>query len=158
MKKVLFFFCCLPFWVFSQDFTQHIFAVQGGFDQTDNMSVSWTIGENFTETIYAPKQIITQGFQQSFLKIKPVFTAQGESLNVNIFPNPTSGVLQIDTHDEENLLQVEIFDANGKILYRHDDFRDKSELDFSDYASGLYLLRISDLSNSRFSLFNIIKH
>lgn len=55
---------------------------------------------------------------------------------VKIFPNPTSGALQIESSAED--LSIYIFDALGKIVLRTTEQR----IDISNLASGSYFMRI----------------
>jgi len=46
--------------------SQQVVATAGGYFETDNMSLSWTLGETVTETFAADNFILTQGFQQPY--------------------------------------------------------------------------------------------
>ncbi len=158
MKKILILLLLSPLWAFSQNFDQHIFSVQGDFSESETMTLSWTIGENFTETAYIPNQVITQGFQQSFLKVRKIDIPETESLNVEIFPNPTSGILQMNVRDEKNPVRIEIVDVSGKLIFQNDNYELKNAIDLSNYSAGIYFIRITDFSKTKYSVYDIIKH
>lgn len=157
MKRSTLFFLLFPIAIYGQNFEQHIFSTQGDYNQSDQLSLSWTIGENFTETIYLSKQILTQGFQQPVLKISQIERPGEESLNVDLFPNPTAGSLRMKVHDVIDPLQIEIIDASGKLLSKANHNEPNGDIDLSQFPSGIYFIRITDLNTSKFSLFDIIK-
>jgi len=62
------------------------------------------------------------------------------SQEVSVYPNPASSRLYI-AHTWESIDIVEIVDMGGRLVFRQKDFTDAS-IDISDFASGMYLLRI----------------
>ena len=61
---------------------------------------------------------------------------------VQVYPNPSSGSWYLDVSD--NLLgsEVDVYDDNGRIVYKSQIRNPKSEIEFNA-ASGIYLLRLS---------------
>ena len=51
---------------FSQSLSKSIIASQGGVDSTADLTLEWTLGENFIETVSEANNIYTQGFNQSY--------------------------------------------------------------------------------------------
>tara|TARA_R110002072_G_scaffold110599_3_gene238433 strand:+ start:2804 stop:4519 length:1716 start_codon:yes stop_codon:yes gene_type:complete len=69
-----------------------------------------------------------------------------ESSNfVNLYPNPTSGVLNIDT---ETNLDITIFDITGKQVFNASNVTNGEQLDLSGLNSGLYLVKMNDGINN----------
>ncbi len=74
--------------------------------------------------------------------------------DINIFPNPASGVLYVQT--EQSITGISIYDVTGKIIYTIDQFYTNKvySLDISGLNKGMYLLKIesdqSAPSTSRF--------
>ena len=60
------------------------------------------------------------------------------SLAIHAYPNPTKGVLRIDTEPNELLLQL--FNAEGQLLITK---QNSNELAVSQLPTGLYQLRIT---------------
>ena len=60
-----------------------------------------------------------------------------ENIDCNIYPNPTSGVLRIETPD---LRAVEIIDIQGKVVFRTEVNPD--HLNLSGLTKGLYFLKV----------------
>ncbi|MBV6640388.1 MAG: T9SS type A sorting domain-containing protein [Cyclobacteriaceae bacterium] len=80
---------------------------------------------------------------QGALMIRPVFQDGSEfvlstpkpELNVHIYPNPTSGLVNLPKHDI-----LTIYDFSGRFIRQHPY---SSQLDLSDYPNGIYLLKLT---------------
>ena len=65
------------------------------------------------------------------------------SLSLKLFPNPTMGRFNVNISDDKKHT-VEILDASGKLIKKIDDYVQSSfSLDISNYAPGIYHLKIS---------------
>ena len=56
--------------------------------------------------------------------------------DITIYPNPTTGLLVIETN---NLQEVKIYNIRGQLL----KITDKNQIDLSQYAKGIYLVKIN---------------
>ncbi len=66
--------------------------------------------------------------------------------SVNVYPNPTSGLVTIKLNDETtNVFSVEIYDALGRKIISEVSYNGMNEYvtDLSSYPEGLYILRIN---------------
>jgi hypothetical protein len=72
-----------------------------------------------------------------------------------IFPNPTSGIIQIYTPDNEPVNRFEVFNMLGKLVLFVDHPQDNN-LDLSDFPNGIYLVKMQ--SKSGIYSHKIIKH
>jgi hypothetical protein len=61
--------------------------------------------------------------------------------SVTVFPNPTTGGIQL--HCSDNVQNIEVYDAFGKLLDKVDVNANSSELDLSGLATGTYFLRVT---------------
>lgn len=61
--------------------------------------------------------------------------------NISIYPNPTSAVLFIENETQEQTLNLELLDLNGKTMLKH-ICENQTELDLSVFSEGLYLLKL----------------
>jgi len=60
--------------------------------------------------------------------------------NVNVFPNPTSGILNLDGEAIANgTFVTEVFDARGRMVHTS---RNERVIDLSGFENGFYVLRI----------------
>jgi len=62
---------------------------------------------------------------------------------INIYPNPSNDFIYINISNEDEL-QVEIFDINGKSLFNKNIFDKNKKIDVSGFSKGVYILRIID--------------
>jgi len=69
-------------------------------------------------------------------------------LGVMLYPNPVSDVLKIDRGQNEKL-SVEITNSSGKQMYKTVVKEQVMKLDVSDYAAGVYFVKVSNDINSQ---------
>jgi len=83
---------------------------------------------------------------------------QTESLNVNVFPNPASNLLIIDTKNLRNNISYRIYDLAGKILLNKDNLitSNNFEINTTSLENGVYILKLQ-LNNKVYSKKIIIK-
>lgn len=76
---------------------------------------------------------------------------------LNIYPNPTKGMLKIDVAGENEIQNalVEIYTVNGKKIYSIKNVQQNYQVDLSSQANGVYIMRI-ELNNSQYE-WKIIK-
>jgi len=152
---------CLSFqWACSQSIQNDVVASSGGTSILENLQLSWTLGESFTETYQHDNMLISQGFHQPLLIVMDIPNHELPALNVEFFPNPTRDILHVElpgTATEENYLLI-LLDINGKTILSENICNDnKYELDFSHLNQGIYLLTLERKSGAgRFS-WKIIK-
>ena len=76
--------------------------------------------------------------------------APNPAREVQVFPNPTSGLLHIKLPHSEVETEVSLLDLNGKLLLGPHRMKDQLILDLHTLASGMYLL-LFDSGDSRWS-------
>ena len=60
----------------------------------------------------------------------------GDLNNINIYPNPTYGIVNIDAED---VVKVDVMDLNGRKVAT---FENSNSFDLSNLSAGTYMLRI----------------
>ncbi len=138
-----------------------------GSPVSNNYVFCLTDGEEFVFTIYdsAGDGMKSNGF--GFWKLdygwgserterggsfndKEVFNFTAESVNeipaelknnISVFPNPTTGIINIESIDIE-AQKVEISDITGKIILTEEIKNNKKELNISNLQNGIYLINI----------------
>ncbi len=60
---------------------------------------------------------------------------------INVFPNPTSGLVYIETKIPDNLIHVSVFNMNGQELIKQSLKGQKAMIDLTGYPNGLYLVK-----------------
>ena len=161
MKIRLLILFCLLFFGFaqSQTLTPEVFAVSGDYFQQTNSSLSWTIGEEISETFANTSSILTQGFQQP--EPSPLSVDQiDDEFYCNIFPNPTKDMINISI--KSNVIQklnIKLMDIYGRLYY--DKNFETSELteqiELKKYRTGTFFIRISDENDKVLKSVVIIK-
>lgn len=143
---------------YSQSLSRSVISPKGGFDNTDNISLEWTLGESFIETLTKEDVIITQGFQQSYNS--RLLEINEYAIHIQIFPNPAISDINvyIDSSINKKLL-LSFYDVHGRIVKVESAFTDNQNtvVDISNFSSGVYLLNISDLEGLLIKTHKIIK-
>ena len=130
----------------------NVLASAGGYGESENISLSWTLGELAVTTLTGGNHILTQGFQQSFgLDIGTRDRIM--DLNITAYPNPVDNELFVKFGiEKEGDYILEIEDVTGRVMYlqshRNVEPGDILRVNTSAFSKGVYFLRImkSDLS------------
>lgn len=72
-----------------------------------------------------------------------------ENFNLNVFPNPTSERVNLEiksNSNEKEIGELILYDLNGKILMKKNIHSDTYSLDLSNFPSGTYIIRNSNMS------------
>lgn len=85
--------------------------------------------------------------------ISALSTSNFDEDKIKIYPNPTSGILNIQT-DTISEFTIEIFDLIGKKIGQ---FKNQNQLDISNYNAGMYLIKITDLQFNKTTTQKVIK-
>ncbi len=152
MKKII--FTLLPFAaaavVNGQSISPQVIASAGTHYVGSNAQLSWTIGEPVITTVSNGNNIITQGFHQTLLNVTSVEEQSVAGINVTVFPNPTSEILNINLVNNLKDLQMDLYDMNGKLLQARKigAAEGNVQINMSDYARANYLLRVYSVDES----------
>ena len=82
--------------------------------------------------------------------------SEGNNLDIKIFPNPISNILNIAVPSNDNESKGIFYNILGKKVLEIDLDKNKSQLDLSFLSSGLYLLKIESQTFSQ--TFKIVKN
>ena len=169
MKLVIPILFCLgvPLILHAQTSYQNVIAAAGGTAQTKTMTLDWTLGEPVTEAARTDKQMYTQGFQQPFLTVKEVepgthayITPRSEEAEITVAPNPVSTTLTLTMNNlQENEIEIQISNSAGQLVKSEtiDPKLQKTQLDLSLLATGLYVLRVYNAERQLLKVFKITK-
>lgn len=134
---------------------QQVVATSGGNMANNTVQVNWTIGETITETSSTNKTALTSGLNQPSLKLETSVENIKDKLNVSVFPNPTSQFVNIK-YVGQLPLKAKILSLNGTVLSVSEIKDQNSQLDFSNKASGIYIVEITDKSGKS-NTYRIVK-
>jgi bacillolysin len=112
-----------------------------------------------TETFAADSSLLTQGFHQTNLTIVAVNDPMAD-FQVQVYPNPTAGWVNIESQASTPAFSVEVSDAAGRTLLIQSAAQQGllRSLDLSGYAPGVYYLRLRTEDQKSTQTFKVIKH
>ena len=88
-------------------------------------------GDNNWHYAMACEQCVTVG---------PVDVEEQNADNMNIYPNPTNGLVNVEVAGMERLT---VLNTLGQIIHDQDVSSDKETIDMTEYESGVYMLRMT---------------
>jgi len=134
---------------YSQSLSPTLLSSQSGSDTSKNMILEWTLGESAIETISAKNTLYSQGFIQPYVESAKAFGQMVDE--ILIFPNPVKAHLNVKLLSSSNsLVTIDIYNVNGRIMKQFDHGFTLSEtirLDIADLPSGIYFVRITDMTH-----------
>ncbi|MCK5693208.1 MAG: T9SS type A sorting domain-containing protein [Bacteroidales bacterium] len=89
--------------------------------------------------------LVTYSFGQPLAIVTRLFTVDVErdyALEVNTYPNPSTGILTIQSGSSE-LMDVKLYTLQGALIYVKADFQSGSAIDISNQPAGSYIIRIN---------------
>ena len=118
-------------------------------------SYLWSTGETTATITVAPEETTSysvvgtkDGCEGSaeFIVEVTVGLEENEKNNAKIYPNPTNGIMQIESKD---MKEISVFMPSGQCLENINVNEDMYMLDMSCYESGVYYLRITNADSVR---------
>ena len=144
-------------------FSQSAVVSLGSTNTFNNLEIS-EISQSVGQVAYTSGQnnlaIVGEGVQQCF-SVSSTQNLDGVDLleiEVKIFPNPSSDVLNVQISDfqENKELQYTLFSTDGKILTEGTCVNLNTQIPVNQLVAGVYLLKISNGKSER--NFRIVKH
>ena len=155
MKSILIFYCLLLLSITAQ--AQAVIGSVGGSGTVGAMHLDYTVGEAMVSTINNNRTTLNQGFHQA----RYVVTAVQEAFapgTINVFPNPTSAMLQIEFKAIEfKNLRISLHDELGRSINTSKADAATWQTNLSGLGSGYYMLTVTDRKNLKTSSFKILK-
>lgn len=141
----------------AQTISSELISSGGDNFANSNLQLNWSLGELQTESFVGSQYILTQGFHQETFAITKISENPFFDISIVVFPNPTKDFinLKVENNDTKGLYYV-LFDLNGEKLLSG-EFSDLTEqINFSEYTSGTYFIKILQ-NNKQVKSFQIIK-
>jgi hypothetical protein len=128
---------------FAQSITPQVIATTGGHGVSANAQLSWTVGEVAVTTLSGGSNMITQGFHQTY-DIATMIEDSPTDMALNVYPNPTSDVVQVSLSGSHDQLSLTLHDIAGRMVYSMQISADVQSVvvPMESYTSGTYVLRI----------------
>lgn len=95
----------------------------------------------FTHTITDGSSTANSDFNITVLRDDVGIAENGESAMILVYPNPTSGVVNIEC-EKVNGKQIRVYDVYGKVIVSQNAENELSTIDLSHCANGVYIVRI----------------
>ena len=156
-------FCCC-YASFSQSISPYVISSKGEYFSNSSSSLSWTLGQIASTSLFTPDNILTQGFQQPYYyDPSDIPVINDDSFEIQIYPNPVRDFINIIYSTQtKTKLKFEVLDLLGNNLkpYIEKDSEivpKKLELRIDELKPGIYLVRIISKSSDILKTFKIIK-
>jgi hypothetical protein len=124
---------------------------------TDGEAYYYGLGNLFIEQ-HIP--IVSSRIGQQPSIEQPITVATSERSEMLIFPNPTTGVLNIRLSEQETKLsRIEIYNSMGELVISKEIANNHYQLDMSSYNQGIYFIQMhgSNSKNYYTKSFNLLK-
>lgn len=130
-----------------------------GINASDvNGSVSYSVGQ-VTYLYKGAANEILEGVQQPYeiITLTTRGTTASDLKDILLYPNPFKDYLYLDfTTNNFKGAEYQLFDAQGKLIRKDVISQSKSELNFSDIPSAMYIIKINQ-HGENLKTFKIIK-
>jgi len=137
-----------------------VIGAAGGFDLKQNISLEWTLGETFVESVTGRDKWYTQGFHQPMLSARAISPSAARGYDIKIFPNPTQELLNvfIKTPEAEDL-KLTLVDVTGKTIYTRwvPSGTPEIQVRVKHLPEGMYMLSVVSTKGYRINSFKVIK-
>ena len=144
---------------------QQAIVAAGGDVATKNGSLAISCGEVAVLTSEARGVTVVnvtasfhEGVQQPFTDQDAAQQSiEALSVSINVYPNPTTDVVMIETGDSDNELTYTLYSAEGRALQSGKHSQGSTEINVRDLATGSYMLRVSSPDKKETNVYKIIK-
>ena len=137
---------------------QEVVSSNGDSKSAAGYEVSWTVGEAVIATMIGSTNTLTQGFQQPRLTVTAVTDLLYPGLEIKVFPNPTQEFITIRFSEYIEDTRYSLYDLRGKLIENKLINAADTEIDLKKYASGQYILKLTNKSRQAIQTFQIIKY
>ena len=122
--------------------SQQTVTTSGGNIESDQVSLSYTIGQLKVNTIEkVDSSILELDFIQGVQYAIDVFDCRDfNNIKISVFPNPTSSLVNISMEKLTDKLRIIVFDVAGREIYDDSFTENEFSIDFSSYSEGIYII------------------
>jgi len=146
MKKTILVFFTAMFALSLSAQKQEVIASAGGYNSAGGISISWTLGETIIPTFKAADNslILTHGFQQQLI-VTTIEENLLELVNVTVYPNPASDVLNIKFEVPlDGAVDLYLLTQQGSLVLT--DFIEattvEKQVNMQGFPAGVYFIRL----------------
>ena len=148
MKRYIFILISLVFTLSAiAQIKQEVIASAGGYNVNGALSISWSLGETIVPTFRSQDGtlILTHGFQQKLL-ITTVEENLDVPVNIKVFPNPASEVLNIQYETPvDGEIVISVLDSQGRLVDREtiESTLVEKQINLQGLPAGIYYLKLT---------------
>ena len=127
-----------------QTMSPFVVSTAGGISSAGGVSLSWTAGELAIETRSAGSLILTEGFQQTDLKVVSAGEIMVPGFDIRVYPNPATDFIRVEWTRTEGNMRVELYDLVGRRLKMEQTDSDNTyiQIDLRSLTRSTYLLKV----------------
>ena len=139
-------------------YSQNGFVTLGANHSGNGGTLSYSVGQLVYKTQSGSNGNINQGVQQPYEIFTVAIAEENSDISVSIFPNPTLDMLIININDVDSKnLNYQLYDIQGKLLIRHNIFKNQTKITTENLPASTYGLKINS-ENKPIQSFKIIKN
>jgi len=148
----------LPFLGMAQSISPEVIASAGEHYDNGTVQLSWTLGEVMIDTYDNGTNILTQGFHQTELTVTSIEETLAD-IRLNLYPNPTSEYLNIELGNNEEDINLQLYDMSGKLIHKDviNAYDTKYVLPMQSVASGQYLVQMQSENGKLNTTHQVVK-
>lgn len=137
---------------------QEVVSSNGDSKSAAGYEVSWTVGEAVIATMISGTNTLTQGFHQSRITVTAMTDLLFPGIEIKVFPNPTQEFVTIRFSEYIEHTRYSLYDLRGKLIENKLINAADTEIDLKKYASGQYILKLTNKSRQAIQTFQVIKY
>ena len=148
----------LPMFGMAQSISPEVIASAGEHFDNGTTQLSWTLGEVVIDTYDNGTNILTQGFHQTQLTVTSVDETLA-NIRLNMYPNPTSEVLNIELGNNESDIDLQLFDMSGKLVHsaKIEANQTKYVVPMNTVATGNYMVQMQSADGKFNTTHKVVK-
>ena len=131
--------------IFEDLLAEFYYSILPSMDISPEQAISYTIT---SENNYFNLILVNENQDIAYYSTANLSTPDFKSLNFSISPNPVFDQLLIRLEDVPTSVKLEVYDIHGGVIYSFYMPEIETQLDVSEYASGLYFIRLTEESGN----------
>ncbi len=137
---------------------QESINTSGGEASGSGGTISYSIGQIVFSSKDAETGSVTEGVQQPF-EISTIIGIELStiSLNVSVYPNPTTDFLKLKVETEYEKMIYQLYDIKGEILQTQAIISKETKIEMSKLTPSIYFVRVIK-DNKEIKTFKVIKN
>lgn len=138
-----------------------VISVAGTVSKSDQITLEWTLGETFVQTLAIDKGYHTQGYHQPQVKVIEFSKDGALSYDIIIFPNPAKEILNVSIKTlQKDKLKIKMTDVTGRNILSQNAPGGSTDIQLKtkELPEGIYMLSVINEQGFWIRSFKIIKH